>query len=376
MPNFELIRNANIEAVKKYDRGDNPKLSIVINGKYEHEFGSRDKESQFLEYAHPEQVAQRLNGGTFFVVDGDLVDYRDENYRGFIHDEDGIEKLAEHVGLSITKGRSRTGAYSQAARGTNQVFNRSRHRGLSRGIQLGGSHGEFAFNVEQLGDGGKFNTNLMFGWSPFSDLVSSVVEVLRLVCENGMVGMSPIINSQIPIINNHKEHLEIAANQIEHRFSSIMKDRLLEMADSRTSVAVLKMIRDEAVSRLRNQEYGPMRDRLGQIASIADPYTHLREFYTEAELGHEDRRHLLDGHLTEFDALNLMTELDSHTIDPSEGTRDARQRHNSVLQSRVNSLVFDARSGKKAQHQAALSRVPLSRESDPERAFFAAAAAA
>lgn len=371
---FEMVRNAKVAGFRKIEDGPKRRdvFSIIVNDKYEHSFRPTDKESQYLAYSRPEAVAERLNGGSFFFVGDKLIDYRNSEYQGYIHDERSIEALAEHVGLAVGDVSRRP--IGRRGPNAHPVFRRSRFRGLSDSVMLGGVHHEFDFNVEGLGNGGSFDVNLLFRWNPFQEVVSSVLEVLRLICTNGMVGMSPLINSRIPIINKHQEHLAIAANQIEHRFTALMKERLLEMTQARATVADLKYIRDQAFARMRqvNQAQAAMQ-RLGQIGSIADPVTHLGGFYPAEDFMNDAKMKLLDGHLTEYDAWNMLTEIDSHSVDPEQADQGARQRHNSALQVRANVLLFDSvRRGRREQRDAALCGVPLAKESNHEEAFFSA----
>jgi len=365
---FEMVRNAKVAGFSATSKGlyTRKVLKIIVNDKYEHRFRPSDKESEYLEYARPEAVAERLNGGSFFFVGDKLIDYRSADYQGYIHDDRSINALAEHVGLQSADS-PRRGVVAP-----NPVFQRNRFRGLSNGIMLGGVHHEFDFNVESMGLGAAFDINLLFRWNPFREVVSSVLEVLRLICTNGMVGMSPLINSQIPLINKHKEHLAIAANQIEHRFVTIMKERLLEMVETRATVSDLKYVRDQAFARMRNANQSQAGlARLGQIGNIADPVTHLAGFYSPEDFMNEAKMKLLDGHLTEYDVWNMLTEIDSHSVDPDEATQGARQKHNSALQLRANKMLFDSvRLGRREQRNAALCGVPLSKEGNHEEAFF------
>ncbi len=371
---FELVRNAKVHVDHMADEhtGD-PRLRVLINDRHQHLFAASDKESKYLEYAPPQDIQTRLDGGTFFFVGDKLVDYRRRDYKGFVHTEDSIEALIENIGLETPAIRRSRGFSAPAP---HPVFARQRNRGLSKDIQMGGSHSDFKLTVPEYGAGGEFTAKLVFRWNPFSELVNSVVEVLRLICSNGMVGISPLINAQIPIINNHKEHMDIAASQIEHRFTQMMLVRLREMGEHRASVHLLQFIRDEAIYRMMRGAKHDDITRLATIAQTADPVRHLRGFYAEKDFENRSKAKLLDGHLTEFDAFNLMTELDSHTVDHKEQAKDSRSRHDSAVQVNLNTLVFDARLKKKDQYHVALSNAPLSELSNPERAFFAAVQAA
>lgn len=380
---YEMLRNASVEARTVRSLSNTGKeirrLGITIDGKYDHVFSPSCKESGMLEFSKPEFIASQMTGGNFFVVGGNLVDYRSPAYRGYVHDDRSIDQLVEHVGLGILKsldrGRGHSG-HGFADPGVHPVFARARYKGLSRGVLLGGAHSAMEMDFKGLGQGGRFDMNLLFSWNPFSEVVNSVVEVLRLICENGMVGISPLINTRIPLINKHKEHLDIAANQIQHRLSRMMQERLLEMRDARASLGDLMFIYDQAVKRLNSeQQSGEELATLGRIARVADPKLHCLSHYGEAVFQNSSKMKLLDGHLTELDAWNLLTEMDSHTKDVNRDD-SPRLAHRSTIQAKANVLMFHSRNTRRGQRDVALSGIPLSKDSDHERAFFAASSAA
>lgn len=358
---FEIVRNARIEAASIFPEGaKTPQLKILINGSHEHVFNSRSAESKLLEFMTEDDVSALLSGGTFVVIDGLLADYRKSDYTGFIHDERGVANLIEHVGATI----DRPGRFSRSVAGSSALFNRHRRNTLSKALALGGNHHEFAISAEEFGMGGDFKAQLRYVWNPFNAAVSSIVEVERLICSNGMVGMAPLINSEVPIINNFEEHLAIASVQIEHKFRRVMVDRLNEMGQRRANLYDLTYIARAARSRMDNQNLTQdMIERLQQINQIANPRMHLDGYYPADIFRNDDKLKILDGHLSEFDAWNLLTEMDSHTHDNGEYGSDRIQR-------KINALVFDT--NKDNHRRAVTPTAPLSRYSDHEKAFFAA----
>ena len=112
---FDLVRQANVEVHKNEIQprgGGKPFVtaSIVVNGKYAHEFSPRSRVSQALLTMEPEALAARLNGGSFFFINGQLVDFRDAAYEqsgGFFQSQESIEKMIELIGVRVMRRGAR-----------------------------------------------------------------------------------------------------------------------------------------------------------------------------------------------------------------------------------------------------------------------------
>ena len=95
---FEMIRNANVEVEQRFNSKNFPVADIVVDGKHHHRFDAKSRVSKNLEIMTPDDMQQRLTGGHFFFANGQLLDFRDGQYQGFVHSDDSINKLIEVIG--------------------------------------------------------------------------------------------------------------------------------------------------------------------------------------------------------------------------------------------------------------------------------------
>jgi hypothetical protein len=284
-----------------------------------------------------DDLTKRLKGGQFFFINDKLIDFRDGQYDGFVHSDDNVHSLMEHIGVRVQSKSDRFGNRSTTTTGSGIV-----------------------------------TSNLHYDWNPFHQHVRGVFELVRLICANGMIGSSDIFNARIPVVNRWEEHLEIASRQIQNKVNDNVSNRLYQMGNERASVAELQLIAAHAENRMLEidiRDYGTVdsfeeaRTSLRNINSIANPEIHLIGHYNESTFEDKNLTAQLAGHLSLFDAWNLVTEMFSHT-------KEVKKSSNAGLQKMANSLVFDG-----AKRDARLNRTDvtapiMSSFSDPEVAFF------
>lgn len=350
---FRMIRNANVTVEAARGEKNYPVAIATINGgELVHQFDRTSRVSKALEMSTPEDIAKRLSGGDFFVTQtGELVDFRYGAYKhinGFIHTDESINRLASVVGY------------------TDDVP--ARNNTMSRTVSLSNRWSEHDIAIPGIGEGGNFQSSLNFAWSPFSEHVRSSFEIMRLICSNGMMGMSPLLNTKIPLINRWEEHLDIANQQIQNKVSDIMQRRILEMADDRATVAELMLISDHATNRLDSSDLSSTketRDRLRAIRAIASPELHSPgEVYRSNVFENKSLAAQMPGHLSVYDAWNMLTEMNSHTAECSKSSNHALDRM-------ANRLLFDRED--LVNHAARYNKngkVKLAAFSDPDAAFF------
>jgi len=341
----DLRSNADVEVKASTDRKNHPVAEIMVDGNEElvHRFPSTSRVSQALELMSPIQLQERLTGGHYFFVNGVLFDFRDGNYNGFVHSEENIEALKKTIGIDLTS-RSR-GTQDQGTARLAKVWS-------SQEIQVPG-----------IDEGGSFDSRLTFRWNPFVETIRSSFDIVRLICSNGMTGLTSLFNAKIPLLNRWEEHLEIADKQIQNKLHGMLSERLRNMTIERATLADCLRLQDHATNRLGdfNNQTGERRGTLRSIARAVDPMTHLSEFYKKDAF--KDRRLAaqLPSHLTMFDAYNIATEIASHTAEADRST-------NFGLDKFANELVFDRRDH--GQHAARFGGPSQASFSDPDQAFF------
>lgn len=353
-----LVRNADVEVLASTNRKNHPVAVATIRGEggfeHEHRFAASSRISKALEDTPVDAVQERLTNGHYFFVNGELYDFRDGNYKGFIHEDDSIDAMADVIGYTNKNNRSTA---------------------ISRDVSLSREWSRNPIEVELFGDGGKFDSRVMFSWSPFVRYISTSFDIIRLICENGMTGMTSLFNSKIPLQNRWDEHLDIASVLLQNKLETMLSQRFSQMADERATVADCLLLQRHAEDRLLenvSQVYAgrssDQRERLRNISTIVAPDLQLADIYKSKV--YEDKRlsAQLPSHLSAFDAYNIATELTSHTEETSGSSNHGLERF-------ANVLVFDRTD--KSQQASRFSTAPAqSAFSDPDVAFFGEAVAA
>lgn len=348
---YELVRNANVEVVASADKKQHPIATIHVNDTYHHTFSAASRVSRHLDTMTAEELAERLSGGHFMFVENDLIDFRDRAYPGFVHEDDAIRALVKTIGISRKE----------------DISTRLHDNMVTSNFILGAKWSDRPIVVPQYNDGGEFKSELLFGWSPFVATVNSVFMLWRLICDNGMRGLTRFLNTKIPLINRWKEHLDMANMQIQNKVDSMVKNRLGAMVHERATVAELCQVADYARARI-----GKTRERMEQLTTeqfetlqrlgnVADPVIHLSKVYRENVFTDSRLAAQLQGHLTTLDAYNIATEIRSHTPEIEGASTLAIDRFN-------NDLVFNRRD--LTQHAAKYTAPRLSTFSNPDQAFF------
>ena len=349
MSNPKVLRNASVH-VEPVIQKSGVSAIATVNDMYQHIFSPKSSIVRAFKTAGVQAVQDRLDGGTFVVQGDQIVDYRDSNYKGFIHSDESIAQLSQHVGSENFKASKRVKG------GASHIF--------------GKVYSQNPLDIDEIGDGGLFKTQLSYVWSVFHQNINTLYDIERLICANGMRGLTRFFNASIPMINKWEEHLRIADIQINNRVRDKVRQRLAEMVRERACVADLQIVTDHASGRLLS-EYNTQeqRDRLMNILAIVDPLLHLGDTYTDHALADSNVSAQLPGHLTVFDVWNLATEIDSHTRSDDDSSSN-------VLQKLVNDLLLanthdkNRQFGRKSSGVIVVDGPNLSDESDPNRIFF------
>lgn len=351
----KILRNASVH-ISPIVTPKNVSARMVVDGMYEHIFDPKSSIVQSFKTAGVQAVQDRLDGGTFIVHEDKIVDFRGSNYKGFIHSDEAVKMLSQHVGDENFKSNKRVKG------GASHIFGRV--------------YDSADLDIDEIGEGGMFKTQLSYVWSPFHKNINTLYDIERLICANGMRGLTRFFNASIPMVNKWEEHLRIANIQINNRVRDKVRQRLAEMTRERACVADLMLVNDHASGRLLSQHNAQeQRDRLLKICSIVDPLLHLNEVYTDHAMADSNVAAQLPGHLTVFDVWNLATEIDSHTnSDDDSSSRVLQKLVNDLLLNsekvNTNNRTFRRMMGRTSSGVQSVSGPKLSDESDPNRVFF------
>lgn len=350
MAEFNLIRNADVKLTHVVDAKKRNVAEIVVDGKFHHRFSPTSRISKHLDVMKPKDLEARLKGGSYFFVEDQLVDLRDGAYNGFVHTDESINVFMDVLGFQHRPKGSR-----------------------ARPASLGVGEGEIALRkvwsnneitVPGYKAGGEFSTELSFVWNPFVKTINSSFDLVRQICSNGMVGLTPFLNAKIPLLNRWEEHLDIASKQIQNKVNNTVIARVQSMTASRASVADCLLLEQHAFERLiaPSEKSDDERDRLKTLISVAAPKFHLHNTYRDEVFEDKNLAAQLPGHLSSFDVYNIATEMRSHTNQVAKSSDFALDKF-------ANSLMFD-RDDNFVAGAARYSGAKVASFSSAERAFF------
>lgn len=343
--NYELLRNAPVTVEATQNQSKEYQAVVVVNEKYQHTFPATSRVSKSLETTTPKEIEKRLSGGQFFFVNDDLVDFRDNQYTGFVHDDKSIASLVSTLGINEGSSRSKL------------------HRNLQTSkYVLGTKWSDHGIQVKGYNDGGQFKSELHYGWNPFTRHVNSAFMLYRLVCQNGMMGLTSFLNTKIPLVNRWEEHLEIANRQIQNKVDNKVSHRLSQMGNERASVQELLLLNEHIQHRMKESHdkgNDQERNRLRNIMNIVHPVVHLSDVYKDSVFQDRHLAAQVPGHLTTFDTYNIATEVRTHT-------EAAPSSSDHALDKFANVLLFD----RKDLTRRVDSTTRKSSFSDPDTAFF------
>jgi len=346
-----MIRNANVQVTSQLtDRGDTV-AHITVNDQFEHVFPASSRVSEQLSLITPEELGIRLSGGAFFFIGDKLIDFRDQRYHGFTHDDASINALMDVIGYHPIETR--------AAR----IAHRTMNRTSSSEIALSKTWSNTEIEIPMYKEGGQFSSRLNFTWNPFGKNIKSVFLMERLLCSNGMVGTTPFVNMSIPLVNRWQEHLEIANSQLQNKINNVMNRRLVEMSTSRATVNDLMVLHRHIIGRMGELDFeGSSNDGLIRMAGLIDPYENLSSYYKEDVFDNKAIASQLPAHLSLLDVWNMTTEVCTH-YDPTRDSSDAG------MQKLANEMVFDRACATDKVH-AIGANIQLAPFSNAEQAFF------
>jgi hypothetical protein len=350
---FTLLRGAHVDVRGIVNAKKQHEAEIIIDGKFSHRFSPKSRVSKHLDVMTPKDLAERLTGGSYFLIDDKLVDFRDGSYNGFIHTDQSVGKFMDILGF---QERSQLGALHRRKRPADD--------------DVGGDYvlrkvwSDHGIKVPGYDEGGDFTSQLSFVWNPYVRTINSAYDLVRLICTNGAIGLTSFLNSKIPLVNRWEEHLDIASRQIQNKVSSVVIDRVQAMGTERASVGDCLLLEQHVFDRLHSAGTKSQNERemLLNLLAVVSPKAHLNGVYKDGVFGDKTLAAQLPSHLTAFDAYNIATEVRTHSADSKKSSDNALDRF-------ANGLLFD-REDNFGAAAARLSAPKLSAFSDPNAAFF------
>lgn len=353
MSDFNLIRNAHVDVKKviQHEGGHRRVFAdVTVNGEHNHRFPHTSRISKHLDLMDESDLAKRLTGGSFFFIEDELVDFRDGQYNGFVHEDAAVGVFMDILGYQ-RKAELPFAHIRKDDADTSKIVLRKVWNDAE--IQVPGYQ-----------QGGDFKSQLSFVWNPYVKTINSAFDLVRLICTNGTVGVTSFLNTKVPLFNRWEEHLDIAARQIQNKVNHVVINRMQSMSTERASVADCQLLEQHAFDRLYagGEKDEGERERLFSIMAAVNPRNHLSDVYQPAVFDSRDMGAQLPAHLSTFDAFNIATELRSHTA-------QTRKSSDFALDKFANGILFDREDNFVAGASRYTTRSTASFAS-PERAFY------
>ena len=249
-----------------------------------------------------ELLAAEYVGGQFFIVDGTVLEYKPVSYKGYTHSADNIKELTDAIGFVLRNGKIEAG-----------------------NITHNFEHEAFA----TTGTGNQFDIQIGFNWSPFSMDIESLLKMVRLICQNGLIATSPIMNHRIPMINEWQENLMISNDVIGHSFHKMVGPRLAAMPDERVSMYDIGMMMTAIVDLANSKSL-----HYAKVDALEVMYDKLDALMTpEVRAVKKNMLKFVEAPVSTYDAMNLMTECATHYVGSDKTSTKA-----SAL---ANNFIFD-----------------------------------
>ena len=282
MSNVKFIKNAeHIDLIRAYSA--KAEYDLTINDETIH-LNSRHPFSRYASLTTSESVIDSLKGGHFVIDNGTLKEYRDSSYKGFMHNEDFIDRFANDNTL--------------IKRATDNI------------------------NIAEYGRGGSFDISAGFTWSAFSKNLKTNMEVLRLICSNGLVAKNKLFEREVPIINLFDHHLDIAASQLIEISKSKVEKRIIEMGREHSFVKDVNLVLGHVERRLNDDAHNT---RLISLNNVLNEYADISRFYTKQSITN-GVANSLPSPISRLDLYNVITELNTHTNEIVDSTKTALDR--------------------------------------------------
>lgn len=313
-PTVQIVKNADIKVSKLMNEKGHPIAHIEVDGQYEHTFSASSRVSKHLDMMEPKDLESRLQDGTYFFVENELIDFRDGSYSGFVHKDDNIKNFLDVIGYQ--RKAELNLAHHQKLFNPNEDI-------IDSPIVLRKIWDKAEIQVPGYAsiEGTDFDSVLSFQWNPFVKTVNSMFDLVRQICTNGMVGMTSFLNTKVPLENRWEEHLDIAARQIQNKVDSTIKARVGTMLSTKATLGDCLLLEDHALERLHSVTDAREHEMLLNMVNAISPRVHLSHVYRESLF--DDRRVAaqVPGHLTNFGVYNFATQLRTHT-NPTKKSSD------------------------------------------------------
>lgn len=324
--NFEIMQPTTVEF-----EPDGKTYKVIVDNELKINLDRRSDTVGQLNLGVDESLLIRpFKEGKYFVVDGQIVDYRTSNELKFTHSMDSVRELIGHLGMV------KTGNVISMTNTTSNLQWEALHNSI----------------------GGLFDVNVGFAWSPFQSDIDSVVEMIRQICTNGMVASDPIMKYSVPVINMWQENLKVGNDILVHQFNKLVLPRLEAMPNERISMYDVLGLRAMVAGFRDSDELNSQ-----QVHALDNLFDTLDGLVTaDVSSIKKNLLQFVPAPISTYDAFNIATECGTHYVAGDKSSHRA--------QALANGLLFNTTRSEKINLDLANLVADTQTFMDVDRAFF------
>ena len=314
-----------------------------------------DNESMTLPKNHPiakavnvnnspmreKHVDQLLQDAHLFTEGDQILDFRTSDAK-YVMSQDTLNEFVDVLGAeTVTSGKQK---------GQLRAFRPSK---------------EMLINIDGHDDPEEMNVTGRITYSPFEEDVNIDYELIRLICANGMTTTHKLLNRFAPVINLPITNMDTVFHQMDNSLNNFFHKRLNEMKHQFVSMHDMNVLYQMVQNRVRDGLVSPLVQRTMNRVNV-NMNLGYQEIYQQDVFEDKSLLKSVPSNITEYEYLNLITQVVSHSKGPEYSDVEMNMLASSVL--------HDGTDLKKIQQ---MTNVPLMiEESDTENAFFGTIAAA
>lgn len=216
--NYDLVFAKEI-AIESTPNG----ICVTINHNHKANFVEQSNITKLFRLNEQDCIT-KLTGGTFFFVDGQLVDHRDISYDGYIMSDSDISEVMSHIGVSknISKKDLKGFHLVNSGRSDYTLLNSVKKKGMSLG-----------------------HIELYQVWSPFSNNIRFSYKVV--VEEGEVVFNKPLSKYKVSITSdNWQSELNTTGDMCLSKLISLFESKFISMKKEKCSVKDMTSIYEHA----------------------------------------------------------------------------------------------------------------------------------
>lgn len=255
---------------------------VTFNGAHEVYFDKRSPITAAISTGMGIKAAeQALSESVLFTINDELAAKSISTRPGtnhFVHDQSAVQKMIEHIGPDTRM---------------------TKH----------------AYQYNDLdSEGGTFDVNIGYKWSPFQKDIATFTDITRLVCDNLMEMNNPVMNYLVPMINAWEDNIAISNEALRHAFDTKIRPLMAKMVDTKISMWQLSAL-NNVMTRLLSSDENIALNKWQDLDTVAKRIQDtMHTFNGLAENVPTSYTRLIDAPVSTFDAYNMLTEINSHYL--------------------------------------------------------------